>query len=361
MHSSQSKMFAIALAVAAAFVACRGKSPTSPTTPGPAPAGPTVAIAGITLTGPGTVPLGQTVQFTAISQQSDGTTRDVTREAAWSSFNSSVLGFVSAGQFTGRAKGQAGVRVSLSGRTATMADVVIVPEGTFRLIGTVRDAWTLIDADVRIDEEAMGRTDVRAVGGRYTVFGVRGNVRVTVEKSGYQPAVKRQVFDSHKTMDVELTLARPRTELAGRYTLTVTAVPDCARLPFELASRSYPATVTQSGAAVTVTLDGSQFVALAGRTLNRFTGVVEAERVVFKIAAVLDEYYYFYLLSPDILEQVGANSYYAFDGTAVASLGAATLSGTLSGAIHNLAGPPYKLGIRCSSTSHRFVLARSTT
>jgi hypothetical protein len=361
MQANPRKVLAIALAVAATLAACRGKSPTSPTTPPPAPAGPGVAITAIALTGPGTVPLGQTVQFTATAQQSDGTTRDVTREATWSSFNTSLLSPGPTGQFTGRAKGQAGVRVSMAGRSATMADIVIVPEGTFRLIGTVRDAGTLIDADVRIDDEAMGRTDVRAVDGRYTVYGVRGNVRVTIEKSGYEPAVKSQVIDRHQTIDVELTLTRPRTELAGRYTLTITAVPDCPALPAELALRSYPANVTQSGATITVTLDGSQFVASAGRTLNRFSGIVEAERIVFKIAPVLDAFYYYYFLSPDILEQVGSNSYYAFEGTAVAALGGSTLSGTLSGAILRLDGPPYRLGTSCRSGSHRFVLTRSTT
>jgi hypothetical protein len=355
MQSSQGKIVAIALTVAATFAACRGKPPTSPS-----PAGPAVVLNRIELSGPATVAPGQTVQYTAIGQFSDGTTRDVTREGAWSAANSGLLIRVAPGQFTGGAKGQTSVRVALSGRSATMADVVIVPEGTFRLIGTVRDAGTLVDADVRIDDEAMGRTDVRAVGGRYTVFGVRGNVRVTIEKSGYEPAVKSQVIDSHQTIDVELTLTRPRTEVAGRYTLTITAVPDC-ELPAALASRSYPANVTQSGAAITVTLEGSQFVNSGGRTLNRFTGFVEAERVVFKLAPTFDLYYDFYFLLPDILEQVGTNSYYAFDGTAVAALGGATLSGTLSGAIIRLDGPPYKLGTRCRSGSHRFVLTRSTT
>jgi hypothetical protein len=361
MQSCQRKIVAIALTAAATFAACRGKSPTSPTTPGPAPAGPTGAVAGITLTGPGTVPLGQTVQFTAIAQQADGATRDVTREAAWSSFNSSVLGFVSPGQFTGRAKGQTGVRVSFSGRSATMADVVIVPEGTFRLIGTVRDAGAPIEADVRIDDEALGRTEVRTAAGRYSVFGVRGNTRVTIEKSGYEPAVASLVIQSHQTIDVDLALARSRTDLSGRYILTIATSPDCPGLPAALASRSYPATVTQSGAAVTVTLEGTQFVSSGGRTLNRFTGFVEAERVVFRLAPTLDYYYYFYFLSPDVLELVGPNSHYAFDGTAVAALGGTALSGTLSGSILNLAGPPYRLGTRCGSASHRFVLARSTT
>ena len=53
----------------------------------------------------------------------------------------------------------------MQGRSATIGEVIIVPEGTFRLSGTVRDAGALVDADVRIDDEALGRTDLRTIGG----------------------------------------------------------------------------------------------------------------------------------------------------------------------------------------------------
>ena len=348
----------LALAMAAALAACRNNKP--PTSPTPPP-GSAISITRIDLTGPDTVPLGQTVTFTAIAHQSDGTTRDVTRDASWNSSNSGLLLLAAPGQFTGRAKGQTSVSVSMSGRGASKGDVIIVPEGTFRLMGTVRDAGTVVEADVRIEDEAMGRTDVRTVAGRYVVFGVRGNTRLTVSKSGYQPAIRNEVITGHQTVDVDLALARPRTDLSGRYTLTVAAASECRTLPLEMGSRAYPAVVTQSGAAITVTLEGGQFVAIDGRTLNRFTGFVEAERAIFKLAPAIDEYYYFFFQSPDVMEFVTSNTYYAFDGIAIAALGAGTLSGDLSGMVVSLSGPPYKLSNYCRSSTHRFVLTRSTT
>jgi len=362
MQIFQRKIFVLALATAVTVVACRGKSPASPTPTPPGPGGPApVSITRIDLTGPNTVPLGQTVSFTAIAHQSDGTTRDVTRDASWNSANSGLLLLAAPGQFTGRAKGQTSVSVSMGGRGASKGDVIIVPEGTFRLVGTVRDSGTVVEADVQIEDEAMGRTDVRTAAGRYVVYGVRGNTRLTVSKSGYQPAIRNEVITGHQTVDVDLALARPRTDLSGRYTLTVAAASECRTLPPEMGSRAYSAVVTQSGAAITVTLEGGQFVAIDGRTLNRFTGFVEAERAIFKLAPAIDEYYYFFFQAPDVMEFVASNSYYAFDGIAIAALGAGTLSGDLSGMLVSLSGPPYKLINYCRSSTHRFVLARSTT
>ena len=349
-------MFVVALAMAATFSACRSKPPTSPT---PVPA--TVSITRIDLTGPDTVPVGQTVSFTAIAQQSDGTTRDVTREASWNSGNSGLLVLAAPGQFTGRAKGQSSVHVSTSGRGASKGDVIVVPEGTFRLMGTVRDSGTITEADVRIDDEAMGRTEVRTSAGRYVVFGVRGNTRVSVLKRGYEEAIKTESITSHQTLDFDLVLAKARPDLSGRYTLTVAAASECRTLPLEIGSRSYSAEVTQSGAAITVTLDGTQFVTSGGRTLNRFTGFVEAELAIFKLSLAIDDYYDSFFRSPDVLEMLGPNDYYAFDGTAVASIGTGTLSGALSGVIVSLSAPPHKPINYCRSANHRFVLVRRTT
>ena len=162
---------------------------------------------------------------------------------------------------------------------------------------------------------------------------------MTVTKSGYDVAIKSQMVASHQTLDVDLALARPRADLSGRYTLTITAAPECRTLSTDLPSRSYGATVTQSGTAITVTLDGPQFVTTGGRTLNRFTGVLEAEQAIFRLARSLD-YYYYYFTFPDVLELLAVNSYYAFDGRVVAALGGSTLSGPLSGVIATYTGPP---------------------
>lgn len=368
MQGYRVKMLSAALVIAATIVACDRKSsrlPTAPTTP-TAPSTPTtpaVTITRLELIGPGTVYLGQAVQFTATAHQSDGTTRDVTRDVAWGSFNPSLLAMAAPGQFTGRAKGQTSMRVvAPGGRSATIGEVIIVPEGTFRLSGTVRDSGVLVEAEIRIDDPALGRTDVRASGGRYVVFGVTGDTKVTVTKSGYQEETKRQVLTSHQTIDFDLALARPRTDISGRYTLTISAAPDCRTLPAELVSRSYSAVVAQSGAAITVTLEGTQFFTSGSRTLNRFTGHLEAERAVFRLTPAYDYYYYYFAL-PDIFEVLGAGSYYGLDGVAEAAIGAGnlSLSGPLSGWIGKVSGPPYRSAGGCRSANHRFVLARGTS
>ena len=358
MHGYRAKMFATALAIAATLAACNSKSPTSPTSPSNAAA--PVSITRLELSGPDTASIGQTVQFRAVAHYTDGTTRDVTGEASWFSSNANLLSLVAPGKFTGRSKGQTSVRTGLSGRTGTSGEVIIVPEGTFRLNGAVRDAGGLVDADVRIEDEALGRTDLRTSAGRYVVFGVSGNTRVTVTKSGYDVAIKSQMLASHQALDVDLALASPRADVSGRYTLTVTAAPECRTLSAEVLSRSHSAVVSQSGSALTVTLDGPQFVTLGGRTLNGFTGVLEADQAIFRLTEVFNGYYYYVFSLPDVFELLAVNSYYAFDGVAVAALGAGTLSGPLSGGIGTYVGLPYRISSSCRSANHRFVLARAT-
>jgi hypothetical protein len=356
MHGYRGRVFATALAIAATLAACHRQTPTSPETP--SPSGP-VTLSRVEISGPGTVFLGQTAQFTAIAHQTDGTTRNVTTEAAWSSSNTSLLSLAAPGQFTGRSKGQTSVRVALAGRNATMGEVIIVPEGTFRLIGAVRDAGALVEADVRIEDEALGRTDLRTSEGRYVVFGVRGDTRVTVTKSGYEVAVQKQMLAGHQAIDFELALARPRSDVTGRYTLTITQGPEC-RLTADFAARSFAAVVSQAGSDVTVTLEGPQFVSTGGRLLNRFDGRLEADRAIFRLGGMFD-FYYYYFTYPNVMELLTPTTYYSFDGTATAALGVGMLSGPLSGTIGTYLGPPYRIATACRSANHRFVLTRSTT
>ena len=206
----------------------------------------------------------------------------------------------------------------------------------------------------------MGRTDLRTSQGRYVVYGVRGKTRVAVTKSGYEEAVRIETLASHQAIDFDLALSRPRADVAGRYTLTITAAPECRTLSPEFASRSYSAVVSQSGSALTVTLDGPQFVSTGSRILNRFTGVLEANQAIFRLTGAFD-YYYYYFSFPDVFEVLTTSGYYAFDGVAAAALGGATFSGPLSGSIGTFIGPPYRVSTACRSSGHRFQLARGTT
>jgi hypothetical protein len=348
----------VAATLAATLAACTSKQSPAPTAPTTPPA-PVVSIVRLELNGPGTVYIGQPAQFTVTAHQSDGTARDVTREAAWRSFNSNLLTMTTPGLFTGRSAGQTGVSVMLSGRGATISEVIVVPPGTFRLIGFVRDEGVPVEAVVRIEDEALGRTEWQTQGSRYIVFGVAGATRVTVVKSGYELETKSQVLTTHQRIDFDLVLTRPRTDVSGRYTLTITAAPDCSTLPPDLLSRSYAAVVAQSGPTTTVTLEGAQFASSGNRTYNRFTGIHEVDRVTFRL--ILPYNYYSEFQYPDVFEVLAPDNYYTFHGTAVAFLGPATLSGSLDGFIGTYSGPTIRGTGGCRSANHRFVLARRTT
>src|SRR5690606_1619305 len=137
-------------------------SPVSPGTSTPA-----ALTTRIELTGPDTVYLGRAVQFTVTSHLTDGTTRNVTKDVTWRSVNPSVLTMTEPGLFTGRANGQTPIAAAFGGLTAVMSDVVVVPEGTYRLMGSVRDAGVPVDAVVQIENSALGRVKLQTTGGRY--------------------------------------------------------------------------------------------------------------------------------------------------------------------------------------------------
>lgn len=347
-------------AAGALIVACETRSsrrPFVPTAPSPGPSGPTLVR--LELTGPGTVAIGETAQFTATAHLSDGTTRDVSGESAWQINGPPILTASAGGRFTGFGPGETTVTVSYQGLRSTLGGVIVVPPGTYRLKGTVRDAGLPIDARVTIDDDVKGRTELTTFNGAYTVYGVAGETEVTVARSGYVTQTRQQVMTSHQVMDFDLQLDGSRPDVSGRYTLEVTAAASCTALPGDLRTRSYGALVEQNGPAVMVTLSGPQFVVDNGRTRNRFTGFVESDRIVFRLASSLDDFYYYYFVMPDVLEILSSNRYYAFEGVAVTPARGGLLDGTLQGAVGQFTGPPYWPTSRCVAQAHRFVLARA--
>ena len=349
-----------ALALALILAACSESSRQPPITPGqPTPGAFTNRLE---LTGPDTVYVGQAVQFTVTSHLTDGTTKNVTKEVTWRTVNSHVLTMSEAGLFTGKAKGETPISVALGGITATMSDVVVVPEGTFRLKGTVRDAGIPVDATVRIESPPLGRVELPTQHGQFVVYGVAGDTEVKVEKSGYQEERIQRTVATHSEFAIDLRLSGSREVVAGQYRLTVTAGPECGGLPADVQSRSYSARIEQAGPALTVILDGAQFVTSSGQLLNRFTGFLESDRASFNLAPAFDDssWYYYYFYNPDILETLGDGSSYSFDGRVIADVEPNGLAGRIEGNIVLMKGPPYVITSRCRSSAHGFALTKAT-
>ncbi len=346
---------AIALALAALLGAC-DDGPTRPSQPTGTPTVP-VTVTGLEIAGPSTVPPGESAQFTATAHMSDGSTRNVTNEAVWRTGNQSVLTISSTGLATGRERGEASVEVSASGRTAVKNDVIVVPAGTYRLIGTVRDADIPVWG-AQVEVTAGTGQGLAASGAFYRLYGVTGDIEVRVTADGYQEQKKRLQVTSHQTLDFELILSRPRADASGNYTLTVTTASEChAALPADARIRTYTAVVRQHGPSLTVTLEGSKFFVQGSRTFNSFGGTVEPSRVTFRLSA-WDDYYGY---DPDVLEQLTDTTLLAVSGWAETTVSSGRLLGKLSGAIDTLQINPeggFRRIASCRSTGHQFVFSR---
>jgi hypothetical protein len=193
------------LAFAPLHAGC-GKSPTSPG-----------AQSSLEIVGPSSVAPGETVQFTLIAHMTDGTNRDLTKEATWrAGLDVSVN---QSGLVTGFKLGQARITATYENRYVSK-DVVVVPTGTFRLVGKVFEAddpaMPVIDARL----EATTGTGVTLVtsttsNGFYALYGVAGATSIRVSKEGFDTVVETIDVADHRTADLALRLSAPRPNVFG--------------------------------------------------------------------------------------------------------------------------------------------------
>jgi hypothetical protein len=291
---------------------------------------------------------------------SDGSTRDMTGEATWRSSNPAVLSVSDRGMATGSQAGDASLSVAVPGRGAVRADVIVVPAGTYRLSGAIRDQGVPVHgAEVEVTRgPAAG---LRAVGdGTYRLYGVAGDSEIRVRKDGYEVGVQRIIVDSHRTLDFDLTLHAPRDNAAGLYTLRVSASETCrGTLPSEAWERTYQASVSQDGPRLTVRLDGATFHTQFANLLNRFSGTVQPGGVTFSPATwwSFTGYYFYYF--PDVVERLTPSSYYSFGGEITAAIMPVGITGSLSGEVVIAEGPPrWWITRRCQASDHSIVLTR---
>jgi Big-like domain-containing protein len=346
-------------AIALALVSLLGACDDGPTRP--SPQNVPVTTTRIEITGPDTVAPGESAQFSATAYQSDGSTRDVSNEVEWRSGNHWVLTISATGLATGHDRGEASIGAGFAGRTAWKSNVVVVPPGTYRLAGTAKDAGlpvsgARVEVTAGIGQGLVALTN--SVG--YRLYGVSGDIEVRLTQDGYQEQRKSLQVTTHEKLDFDLVLSRPRDEIAGTYTLTVTAAADCrSELPEEARIRTYTAVVEQDGPRLTVSLEGSKFVAGYGRTFNSFHGTVEPSRVTFLLNGYYDHDFYLYL--PDVLEQLATPTLFSVSGSLVTTVSPAGLSGSLDGVIETLEGrSPGKFQriASCRSSGHQFVFSR---
>ena len=146
--------------------------------------GPVATLTSLQLTGNATLTaIGQTSQLTLNGNYSDGTTKNVTSEATWSSNRTSVA-TVSAGVVTAVSFGTATISANLRTRSASTA-ITAVPTGAFVLSGRVREPGGGSLTNVRVVEQ-ISNTSKQTDGSGSFQFVVPA-ARLRIDLANYEP------------------------------------------------------------------------------------------------------------------------------------------------------------------------------
>jgi len=334
----------LAMAVACAEDPDSTKSKTGPTGPW---ADNNLTVTRVDITGPASVPQGQSAQYSVLARMSDGSTR-APKSVTWSTtqpalFQVTASGLVTATQNRGEAALQVEATVQ-NGRAPTRGtrEILVMPDGTFRLTGTVTEADSVgipiggVRVEARTEEDGPVATfATTGPDGRYKLYGVPGDSHLRVWKDGYATATDHLRLGAHETRNIQLRVDGGRASIAGDYTMTVDAGSSgCQRpaLPEELRRRTYEATVTQNGPRLEVRLTSPTFVVDAQGRGNRFNGVASSTQASLTMVDFGWPYYSpTAQFHPDIAERLSDGTTLVVAGTVDLSQTGGGWSGTLLG------------------------------
>jgi hypothetical protein len=334
---------ALWIALVAAGIGC-DKNPAAPSPSPNTPAVPSVRSLAIG----GTLSLhqpGDTGQLTVTATFSDGTTKDVTAEAAWSCPPGVVS--VSAGLVTAVGFGSGEIRAASAGHASWIA-VRVAPEGAFLVKGPVTDGgpnFSLHDARVEATSASGTYSTTTGSSGWFTLPGA-GLVTLRASKDGYDDAVVQVTVDHDQQVTLGLRRRQQPGTIVGVYTLVFTASPSCA-LPPAAARRTYTAQVEEGRNVgfpedLVVMLNGASFEwDEAG-----FTGARDGAAVRFQIT---DEYE-----APLVVIENLGTMYIAYRGTATGVVSDKSIIATFDGRVR-LGGSTVAV---CTAPDHRLEFTR---
>jgi hypothetical protein len=242
--------------------------------------------------------------------------------------------------------------------------VLAVPAGTYKVSGRITEGGLALQGvALRVMRgTGEGLTATSDLNGQFTFFGLAGDVRIQASKGGYLDAFRDLSVGSTTTDNFELAPARQRKDLTGTYSMTIGA-PTCsgsAPFPDDVRSRTYTATVTQTGRVLNVALSGADFIVSSGRG-DHFSGTIDPlDNVAFAIGDSFYYYYFYYNQNVfDVVERLDDSRSFTVAGVVTATVRGSEIAGTLSGSFIVLRGsrPPFTaLTSTCHSPSHTFVM-----
>jgi len=128
--------------------------------------------------------IGETSQLTAVVRWRDGSTRDVTSTARWSSQNTSVATVSPTGLATAIGFGAARIQVTFEGSNSEF-QLSVTPAGTFAATGDVREPGQGTLTGVRVLEPISGRSTLTDQSGVYTLAALASR-HLRFDKEGYE-------------------------------------------------------------------------------------------------------------------------------------------------------------------------------
>ena len=366
-----------AVTLAVAFVAACGGSTTttqpSPPTPAASPTGAT--LTDLRVDGPASVPPGGSAQYTATATYSDGSSRNVTADAKWTSTNDSVLSVTPAGGMTTHVTGFADVVATLGTRSHSR-EVVVVPEGRYLVKAFAsEDQVTAMIYGVRVEVvsgPAAGLAATTDWDGLALLVGVPTDAQLRFTKDGYDPAVQSvHVSNNWAEVRVQMLSSAARPSLPGGYQLTISSAPcaDGTVLPEQVRTRVYGARIWNAGARVMVELDAAnfalQFCPICGETRgNRFTGQAEVLDARFTLEDYAAPFDWNAGVYPNVVERLPDGRLLVIAGHAIVAPTGSGFAGTLDGSIAvfdslNIGTDTSLPAAFCQSTNHQFILRKA--
>jgi hypothetical protein len=338
------------------------RPPTSPSAP---------LVQTVVIVGPDSVAPGQAVQYSARVRFSDGTEKTPTSIRWQGPTGLPDIRVDENGLVTGVRLGEGLLTATVpvpGGTRGGSREIVVVPEGTFRLVGMVRDAEfpTTPIPGARVESIPGPAPTTTDPSGQFRLYGVPANAELRITRSGYAPLIRGLQLSAHRSEIFSLVLPGPRPSLAGNYTLSIDVTTPCQSLTTDLQHRRYDAVITQNGVEVEVTLTEPRFRLNGENNGNRFSGQADAGGARFTLNRYgrLNYYYYYYAgpsTYPSIAERLDDGTFLVPFGNATTTVTPTGLTGTIFGGIGRWdTGFPTNVVPRgdCFAFAHQFSLVR---
>jgi len=250
-----------------------------------------------------------------------------------------MSGLVTAGPNVGEAVITADVLPT--GSIRGTREIVVVPNGTYRVVGAVREAEApsigVAGAQLQVSgTSVVATTDFN---GQYRLYGVPPSADIRVTATGYQSVSQSVQLSAHATQNFLMPLSGPRLSLSGPFLVKIDVVGSCGgfgtQLSPDLRNRAFEASVTTTGSQVDVLLTENRFKVNGFRRGNRFSGRADPNGVRFTLE---DPFYYYYYgpeSLPNVVERLSNNTHLVIAGTAVTTASGGGVSGPMTGYLTN--------------------------